>query len=65
MNKYEKTVKVAPIVEKMRENCLRWFGHVQRRILSAPVRKCDDISLNQVRGNLALDRVKKDGHRQY
>ncbi|GLS47117.1 hypothetical protein GCM10007884_51210 [Methylobacterium brachythecii] len=32
---------VAPIEQKMRENRLRWFGHVQRRPLDAPVRKCE------------------------
>lgn len=35
---------VAPIVKKMSENRLRWFGHPQRRPLSAPdthVWKCD------------------------
>lgn len=44
------TLKVAPIVEKMRENRLRWFGHVQRMPPNAPLRTCDDISLNQARG---------------
>lgn len=49
-------VKVTHIVEKMRENLLTWFGHVQRRPLSAPVRKCNDINLNRagVRGRIKL-----------
>lgn len=28
----------------MRESCLRWFGHVIRRLLSAKVRKRENIS---------------------
>jgi len=31
-------VKVAPIEDKMREIRLRWFGHVKRRSVDAPVR---------------------------
>ena len=29
----------------MRESRLRWFGHVQRRPPSAPVRKCESLAL--------------------
>ncbi|TQE13369.1 hypothetical protein C1H46_000936 [Malus baccata] len=32
-------VGVAEIVGKLRENQLRWFGHVQRRPTDAPVRR--------------------------
>ena len=38
-----KIIEVAPIEEKMRENRLRWFGHIQRRPINVPVRKSDAI----------------------
>ena len=34
-------VGVAPIEDKIRENQLQWFGHIQRKPLDAPVRKSD------------------------
>ena len=33
-------VKVVPIEYKLREIRLRWFGHVKRRSVDAPVRRC-------------------------
>jgi len=38
-------VKVAPIGDKMRETRLRWFGHVKRRSVDAPVRRCERINI--------------------
>ncbi|EXB68727.1 DNA repair protein rhp54 [Morus notabilis] len=40
---------VAPIKDKVREGCLRWFGHVQRRPLEAPVRAWEEILIPNTR----------------
>ena len=37
----QEMVGVAPIEDKMRENLLQQFGHIQRRPLNASVRKSD------------------------
>ena len=42
-------IGVASIEEKMRENRLRWFGHVQRKPTDAPVRRVERINLWQVK----------------
>jgi len=42
-------IGVASIEEKMRENCLRWFGHVRRRPTDTPVRRVERINLGQVK----------------
>ena len=38
-------IEVAPIEEKMRENLLQWFGHIQRRPINASFRKSDAIHI--------------------
>jgi len=38
-------VKVSPIKDKMRETKLRWFDHVKRRSVDAPVRRCERINI--------------------
>jgi len=40
-----KQVGVAPLEDKLRETRLRWFGHVKRRSVGAPVRRCEAIHL--------------------
>jgi hypothetical protein len=42
-------VGVAPIVEKLVENRLRWFGHVERRPIDAVVRRVDQMEKSQVK----------------
>ncbi|KAM1748371.1 hypothetical protein ACFX12_009373 [Malus domestica] len=50
-------VGVAEVEGKMRENRLRWFGHVQRRPTDAPVRRCDYGT--EVRGRRGRGRLRK------
>ena len=38
-------VGVVSIVDKLRESRLRWFGHVRRRQITAPVRRCESLEL--------------------
>ena len=40
-------IGVAPIEDKMREHRLRWFGHVGRRPIDAPVRRVEKIDIEQ------------------
>ena len=40
-------VGVAPIEDKMRENRLRWFSHIGRRLTDAPVRRVEKIDIVQ------------------
>jgi len=42
-------VGVAPIVENLVENKLRWFGHVERRPVDVVVRRVDQMEENQVK----------------
>ena len=42
-------VGVAPIVEKLVENRLRWFEHVERRPVHAVVRRVDQMEESQVK----------------
>ncbi|PHT29317.1 hypothetical protein CQW23_31084 [Capsicum baccatum] len=42
-------VGVAPVESKMREVRLSWFGHVKRRDMDAPVRRCERLALDGFR----------------
>ena len=42
-------VGVAPIIEKLVENRLRWFGHIERRPVDAVVRRVDQMEESQVK----------------
>jgi len=41
-------VGVAPIVEKMVENRVRWFGHVERRPIDYVVRRVDHMEDSRI-----------------
>ncbi|KAF3649631.1 hypothetical protein FXO37_18884 [Capsicum annuum] len=41
----QEKVGVASVEDKIREVRLRWFGHVIRRGLDAPVRKCETLAM--------------------
>ena len=40
-------VGVALIEDKMKENRLRWFDHIRRRPMDAPVRRVEKIDIEQ------------------
>ena len=40
-------VRLAPIEDKMRENCLLWFDHIGRRSRDAPIRRVEKIDIAQ------------------
>ncbi|XP_074327960.1 uncharacterized protein LOC141665877 [Apium graveolens] len=40
---FRNKLRVAPIAEKVREGRLRWFGHIRRRRVVAPVRRVEDL----------------------
>ena len=50
-------VGVAPIEDKVREGRLRWYGHVQRRPLEAPVRAWEDILIPNTRRGRGRPRI--------
>jgi len=42
-------VGVAPLEDKLRETRLRWFGHVRKSSINAPMRRCEMINLSHCR----------------
>ena len=42
-------LEVGPIINKLREGRLRWFGHVRRRDQAAPLRRAESIKVDGVR----------------
>ncbi|XP_019256402.1 PREDICTED: uncharacterized protein LOC109234803 [Nicotiana attenuata] len=42
-------VGVASVEDKMRESRLRWSGHVKRRTIDAPVRRCERLTMSGLR----------------
>ena len=41
-------IGVTPIIEKLVKSRLRWFEHVQRRLVEAPVRRVDQMEDNPI-----------------
>ena len=48
MTTLERELEVAPIVEKIVETRLGWFGHVERKLLDYVVRRVDQMERIQV-----------------
>ncbi|XP_071713464.1 uncharacterized protein [Rutidosis leptorrhynchoides] len=46
---FRENLKVRSIVDKLREERLRWFRHVRRRPLTAPVRRVEALTVDGVR----------------
>ena len=54
-------VGVAPIIEKLVENRLRWFGHVERRPVEAVVRRVGHVKRGRGRPKKTIrETIRKD-----
>ena len=54
---FKEELGVAPLSAKMRENMLRWFGHVQRKTHDASVRRIECIIVEGKRSRGRLKRM--------
>lgn len=58
--------RIAPIVEKMVENTLRWFEHVERKSVDSVVRRVDQMKrMQKIKGRgrpwkTIIEVIKKD-----
>ena len=52
-------IRVNPIDEKMRKNCLKWFGHIQRRGINTPMRNGELIQVEGIK-NIQITTKKKN-----
>ncbi|PKA58339.1 ataxia telangiectasia mutated family protein [Apostasia shenzhenica] len=50
---------IAPIEDKLRESRLRWFGHINRRSIEAPVRKIELLDLAHVQKGRGRQKKKR------
>ena len=57
---FREKLGVAPFSAKMRKNGLRWFGHVQRKIHDAPVRRIECIILEGKRSRGTSSRTREE-----
>ena len=66
--KFREKFGVTPLSAKMRENRLRWFGHVKRKTYDAPVRRIESIIVEGTRSRKISRRtweelIKKELHK--
>ncbi len=52
MKKIRLKIGVTPFDDKMRESRLRWFGHVQKREINAPMRHSELIEVERMKKNV-------------
>jgi hypothetical protein len=60
------SIGITPIVEKMVETRLRWFRHVERRLVDSVVRRVDQMESSQITrgrgrpGKIIRQNIEKD-----